>query len=75
MILNPPGMTFSSDQHLFSPHNANAELRGKVIGINNDHQRGNALIFYQILIINLRKCMEFSVENLYVENLYELLLY
>ena len=75
MIHNPPGMTFLSDQHFFSPNNTNAELRGKVMRINNDHQRGNALIFYQILFINLRKCMEIGLENFYVENLYELLLY
>ena len=44
--------------------------------IENDHQRENALIFYQILFINsLRKCMEIGLENFYVENLYELLLY
>ena len=52
MILNPPGMTISSDQHLFSPNNANAELRGKVMRIKNDQQRGNALIFYQIFFVN-----------------------
>ena len=39
--------------------------------IENDHQRGNALIFYQILFINsLRKCMEFILENLYEHLLY-----
>ena len=36
--------------------------------IENNHQRENALIFYQILFINnsLRKCMEISLENYYV---------
>ena len=68
MILNPPGMTVSSDQHLFSPNNTNAVLREKVMRIENDPQRENALIFYQILFINnsLRKCMEISLENYYV---------
>ena len=34
----------------------------------NYHQRENALIFYQILFTNsLRKCMEISVENLFVD--------
>ena len=38
------------------------------INKNNVHQRKNALIFYQILSINsLRKCMEISSENLYVD--------
>ena len=33
-----------------------------------DHQRGNALIFYQILSTNsLRKCVDISLENLYVD--------
>ena len=34
----------------------------------NDHVRENALIFYQILSTNsLRKCIEISLENLYVD--------
>ena len=34
----------------------------------NDHQRGNALIFYQILpTYFLRKCIDNSLENLYVD--------
>ena len=33
-----------------------------------DHLRENAFIFYQILSTNsLRKCMENSLENLYVD--------
>ena len=36
---------------------------------SNDHQQGeNALIYYQILSTNsVRKCMEISQENLYVD--------
>ena len=38
------------------------------INKNNVQQLENALIFYQILSINsLRKCMEISLENLYVD--------
>ena len=38
------------------------------INKNNVYQRENALIFYQILSINsLRKSMEISLENLYVD--------
>ena len=34
----------------------------------NDHERENALIFYQILSTNsLRECIEISLENLFVE--------
>ena len=44
--------------------------------IESDHQREIALILYQILFIDsLKKCMEISLENYCVENLYELLLY
>ena len=33
-----------------------------------DHQRENALIFYQILSTNsLRKCVDISLENLYMD--------
>ena len=33
-----------------------------------DHQRENALIFYQILSTNsLRKCVDTSLENLYAD--------
>ena len=35
----------------------------------NDHQRENALIICQVLSINsLRKCVEISLENLYLDN-------
>ena len=38
------------------------------INKNNDHPSKNALIFYQILSTHsLRKCMEISLENLYVD--------
>ena len=45
--------------------------------INNDHQKGKCfdLLSKSLFINSLRKCMEISLENLYVENLYELLLY
>ena len=44
--------------------------------IESDHQRENALILYEILFIDsLRKCMEIGLDNLYVVNLYEHLLY
>ena len=34
----------------------------------NDHLSENALIYYQILTTNsLKKCMEISLENLYVD--------
>ena len=34
----------------------------------NDHLRENTLIFYQILATHsLRKCIEISLENLYVD--------
>ena len=38
------------------------------INKNNDHPRENALIDHQILSTNsLRRCMEISLENLYVD--------
>ena len=38
------------------------------VNLLNDHQRENGLIYYQILSTNsLRKCMEISLENLYVD--------
>ena len=36
--------------------------------LQDDHLRENALIFYQILLTHsLRKCIEISLENLYVD--------
>ena len=36
--------------------------------LQNDHQRENALIVYQILsTYSLRKCIEISLENLYLD--------
>ena len=40
------------------------------INKNYDHQRKNALIFYQILWTNtLRKCMRISLESLYIDTM------
>ena len=54
-----------SDQHQFSP---NSIIKRKVYE-NEWSLRENALIFEQILSTNsVRKCMEISLENLYVDS-------
>ena len=58
-----------SDQQQFSPNYIITSSREKIMRINTcDHQRQNALIFYQILSTNsLRKCVDISLENLYMD--------
>ena len=56
------------DPHEFSLNNIHTLSRESVMRRNNDHQRENALIFYQILSTSsLRKPMNISMENLYVD--------
>ena len=58
------------DQHQFSPNNISTSpvVKGYENWLNGD-QRKNALIFYQILpTSSLRKYVEISQENLYVDN-------
>ena len=59
----------NSDQDQFSPiniHTLSTDKLGELI--INDHLSKNALIFYQILSTHsLRKCIEISLENLYVD--------
>ena len=51
----------NSVQDQFSPYNY-------PYNVKRDHPRENTLIFEQILSTNcLRKCMEISLENLYVD--------
>ena len=59
----------TSDQHQFSPYNINRQSRGRVMRINKIiTEEKKASIFYQILSTHsLRKCIEISLENLYVD--------
>ena len=65
--INP--LSPKSDKRQFSLNNINTQSRNKVVRINEkNHKRENALIFYQILSTNsLRKCIETSLENFYVD--------
>ena len=65
--LNPLGPNSVQDQ--FSPYNYPYTVKGiSYENQKNDHPREFTLIFEQILSTNsLRKCMEISLENLYVD--------
>ena len=64
--INP--LSANSDQHQFSPNDIHRLSRAKSKRINKWSQREKSLIFYQILSTNfLTKCMEISLENLYVD--------
>ena len=58
-----------SDQHQFSPNDTHSLSRDQVMRINKIiTKRKNALIVYQILLTHsVRKCIEISLENLYVD--------
>ena len=62
-------LSLTSDQHQFSPNNINRQSRGRVMRINKIiTEEKKALIFYQILSTHsLRKYIEISLENLYVD--------
>ena len=61
MAINP--LSPDSDQDQFSPNNIHTLSRDKLWELIK-----NALIYYQILSTNsLRKCIEISLENLYVD--------
>ena len=61
MAINP--LSPDSDQDQFSPNNIDTLSRDKLWELIR-----NALIYYQILSTNsLRKCIEISLENLYVD--------
>ena len=61
MAINP--LSPDSDQDQFSPNNIDTLSRDKLWELIK-----NALIYYQILSTNsLRKCIEISLENLYVD--------
>ena len=65
-LFNP--ISPNSDQHHFSPNDIHRLLRAKSMRINKMILKRKSLIFYQILSTNsLRKCMEISLENLYVD--------
>ena len=58
----------NSDQHQFSPNDNHPLSRDKLWELIKWSQREKSLIFYQILSTNsLRKCIEISLENLYVD--------
>ena len=57
-----------NDQYQFSPNSINAFSREKVMRINKMITRGKMLSFKNILLTySFWKCMEISMENLYVD--------
>ena len=56
-MFNP--LSSKSDQHEISPHNIDTSSREKVIRINGMNTRRK--------LHTIRKCMEISEENLYVD--------
>ena len=64
------GAEDNSDQHQFSPNKIHTLSRDKVMRINKmiTQLARESSSYYQILPTNsLRKCMEISLENLYVD--------
>ena len=58
----------NGDQTQFSPNDIHRSSRAKSMRINKMITRKKSLVFYQILPTNSsRKCMEISLENLYVD--------
>ena len=65
-IFNP--LSSNSDQHQFSPNNIYRLSSATSMRINQMITKRKSLIFYQFLPINsVRKCMEISLENLFVD--------
>ena len=61
-------LSANSDQDQFSPNNIHTLSTDKLWELIKWSPKKNALIFYQILSTHsLRKCMEISLENLYVD--------
>ena len=65
-LFNP--LSPNSDQQQFSPNNIHRLSRAKSMRINKMITKKKSLIFYQFLSTNsVRKCMEISLENLFVD--------
>ena len=57
-----------SDKHQFSPNITNMQSIEKITRIDiTHHQKGNALVFQILPSNSVRKCIEISWENLYVD--------
>ena len=57
-----------SDKHQFSPNITNMQSIEKITRIDiTHHQKGNALVFQILSSNSVRKCIEISWENLYVD--------